>query len=138
MCCAPKEPVRALGGAGACLAARFHPAWLNLTWAFQAHRVHSQAALRPLHPPAPVTGGFPCRVGYSSPVWDGDSPNSLPHRQEEELCVVAFLRAERSGDPGAQPTFAPSLLCTKGDRSSCLSGRSFLPRKKEGTPHGAP
>lgn len=34
--------------------------------------------------PAPVTGGFPCRDGYSLPIWDGGSPNSLPHRQEEE------------------------------------------------------
>lgn len=105
--------------------------------ASQAHRVHSQANRGPLHPPAPVTGGFPCRDGYSLPIWDGGSPNSLPHRQEEELCIVAFLRAERSGDPGSQPTSAPSLLCTKGDRS-CLSGRSFLPLKKEDTPHGAP
>lgn len=87
----------------------------------QVHRVHSQADLRSLHPPAPVTDGFPCCVEYSLPIWDGDSPNSLPHRQEEELCI-AFLRAERSGDPGSQPISALSLLCTKGDRSSCLSG----------------
>lgn len=43
-------------------------------------------------------------------------------KQEEELCIVAFLRAERSGDPGSQPISALSLLCTKGDWSSCLSG----------------
>lgn len=34
VCSAPKQPLRALGGAGACLAARFHPSWPRLAWGF--------------------------------------------------------------------------------------------------------
>lgn len=49
--CSEKQPFRALvGGAGACLAARFHPSWPPLLGASQAHRVHSQADRGPLHP----------------------------------------------------------------------------------------
>lgn len=50
--------------------------------------------------------------------------------------MVAFLRAERRGDPGSQPTAAPSLLGSERDRTFFLSGLWFCPLAKEGPPSG--